>query len=56
MGNSTNYEEIRSRTIKERNERLDKFLITFQNIIKEHKITPQKIDYLTRLDLPSLVK
>jgi hypothetical protein len=56
MGNSPNFEEIRTRTIFERNERLDKFLPIFRDIIANFKISPIRIDQLTRMDLPQLVQ
>jgi hypothetical protein len=56
MGNSPNFEEIRTRTIFERNERLDKFLPIFRDIISNFKISSIRIDQLTRMDLPQLVQ
>ncbi len=55
MGNSHNFEEIRTKTIQERNERLEKFLPIFQDIIKAAKITPSRIDHITRMEITTLI-
>ena len=55
MGNSTNFQEIRERTIQKRNESLDKFIPKFEEIIKRSKLTSQRIEEITRLDLVGLV-
>lgn len=55
MGNSPNFAEIRERTIRNRDQRIDNFLPKLEEVIHTNKITKERIEYLTRLDLTGLV-
>lgn len=56
MGNSTNFAEIRERTIRNRNERLDTFIPKFEEILKTFKLNAERVDHITRLDVAGLVQ
>lgn len=43
MGNSPNFTEIRERTIRNRDQRIDNFLPKFEEIIKKNKISQDRI-------------
>jgi Asp-tRNA(Asn)/Glu-tRNA(Gln) amidotransferase A subunit family amidase len=55
MGNKPNFQAIRRYVISERDQRLERFIPVFQQILRDNDITPEKANLIISNDLTALV-
>lgn len=56
MGNSTDYSAIKTKTIDRRSDKIKHYLPIFRQIISNSGLSPEKMDQITRKDVPALVQ